>query len=206
MLRRGNAAGPYGPLPGTTLHREAARLDTTLGQAYCGDYSCRHLLPPVPGVAVTALALLLALASPAQADEPPVARAGAPFLAYPEERIILDGSASYDPEGYDLSFAWEQTHGPSVQLQAADTPNPEFDVYDPGSYTFQLIVNDGLQDSDPDAVDVIVVDPGIAANVDAAGCATTGNRGAGLLALLPGLLALASRRRHFRRRHVQGRH
>jgi len=144
---------------------------------------------------VTALALLAALASPAHADEPPVARAGASFLAYPEERIILDGSASYDPEGYDLSFAWEQTHGPSVQLQAADTSNPEFDITDSGTYTFQLIVNDGLQDSDPDTVDVIVVDPGIGARVDAGGCATTGTLGTGLLVLLPGLLALAGRRR-----------
>lgn len=140
----------------------------------------------LPALLLTALA-----ASPARADEPPVALAGVPFLAYPGERIVLDGSASYDPEGAPLSWDWTQVHGPTVELRAATTANPEFDAEQAGTYTFELVVGDGLQESEPDEVDVIVVDPAIGEDVQAEGCQATPAVG-GLLLLLP---ALARRRR-----------
>lgn len=140
------------------------------------------------------LVLAASLASPALADDPPVALAGVPFLAYPGERIVLDGSQSYDPEGYDLDFTWTQLHGPETLLRNDDTPNPDFDAEWPGTYSFVLVVHDGLQASDPDIVDVIVVDPAIGGDIEVGGCAAATGRG-GRLLLLPGLLAIARRRR-----------
>lgn len=139
------------------------------------------------------LALLFAAGPALASDEPPVALAGRAFLAYPGETIILDGSQSFDPEGYELTWSWVQVHGPRVDLRNAETPNPEFDAAQPGVHSFELVVDDGIQESDPDVVDVIVVDPGIAAD-PRGGCSATPAPPAGLLALLP-LLALSRRRR-----------
>ncbi|RME26541.1 MAG: hypothetical protein D6798_06485 [Deltaproteobacteria bacterium] len=155
--------------------------------------------PPVaglgnPGALVTlACALLVVLTAPARADDPPVALAGQPFLAYPGEHIVLDGSASYDPEGWDLTFQWTQVGGPEVTLIHPDGPHPEFDAVEPGVHSFQLIVDDGFQASEPDVVDVIVVDPEIGAR--AGGCSSTPGAVPGLVAA--GLLvpALVTRRR-----------
>jgi len=144
--------------------------------------------------ASTLLALSLGATVARASDQPPVALAGQAFLAYPGERIILDGSASYDPEGYELSYAWTQVHGPVVQLDKADTAFPEWDAVVSGTYSFELVVNDGVQDSDADDVDVIVVDPSVGGDAQAqGGCG--GGKSAGLVLLLPGLLALPRRRR-----------
>lgn len=104
--------------------------------------------------------LLLAAAGPARAaDEPPVALAGLPFLAYPDDTVELDGSGSYDPEGAELNWRWTSVGGPVVPLADGDTSTPRFTAQDPGVYSFELVVSDGAQDSAPDVVDVIVVDP-----------------------------------------------
>jgi len=142
---------------------------------------------------ITACALLFATSLAARADDPPVARAGQAFLAYPGEHIILDGSQSYDPEGWDITFVWTQVGGPEVPILDATGPNPEFDAEQAGVHSFQLIVDDGFQESDPDVVDVIVVDPDIGAQ--AGGCSSAPAVAPGWLAsglLLP---ALAARRR-----------
>lgn len=143
---------------------------------------------------LSAALLLAAVAAPARADEPPVALAGVPFLAYPGERIVLDGSASYDPDGASLTWAWTQVHGPGVDLRADTTANPEFDAELPGTYTFELVVDDGLLQSEPDEVDVIVVDPAIGMDMQPQGCQAAPAAG-GLLLLLP---ALVGRRRQAR--------
>ncbi len=149
-------------------------------------------MPCLP-LTLSLTAALLASAPAAAADEPPVALAGLSFLAYPGEHIILDGSQSYDPEGWDITYAWSQVAGPSVQLQDADRPNPSFDTVDPGVHTFQLIVDDGFQASDPDTVDVIVLDPGIGA-ADGGGCSAVGAV-TGLAATILLLPVIATRRR-----------
>lgn len=143
------------------------------------------------------LLLVPALAAgPARAaDEPPVALAGASFLAYPEERIILDGSQSYDPEGYPLTYQWTQVYGPTVALVNPTSAHPEFDTLEPGVHGFQLVVDDGVQPSEPDVVDVIVVDPGIGAAEGGGGCSQGRGPSGSALPLLLAPLALLRRRR-----------
>lgn len=141
------------------------------------------------------LALLLLLCRSAWANEAPVALAGRAFLAYPGERIVLNGSESYDPDGDTLSFQWVQLWGPGTVLAKADTAAPEFDARLPGTYTFELVVDDGLLASEPDLVDVIVVDPGIGESVEAGGCASSRGTPAVGLALLGLALSGLARRR-----------
>jgi hypothetical protein len=77
------------------------------------------------------------------------------------EVITLDGRQSSDPEGQVLTFDWqivEQPEGsdfnlivlPGRALMTVDTP---------GDYRVQLIVNDGVLDSDPAQLVINVADP-----------------------------------------------
>lgn len=73
--------------------------------------------------------------------------------------VALDGSASSAVCGA-ASYAWSQVAGPSVVLTGADTATPSFTaplVPVGGTVlTFQLIVSDGTNDSEPDVVNVHV--------------------------------------------------
>ncbi|HYV20594.1 MAG TPA: M36 family metallopeptidase [Verrucomicrobiae bacterium] len=77
-------------------------------------------------------------------DRPPVASAGTNQTVDERTIVTLNGSASSDPDGDALSYAWIQTAGPSVTLQGATTASPLFiapDVAPAGAtLTFQLTV------------------------------------------------------------------
>jgi hypothetical protein len=81
--------------------------------------------------------------------------------------IHLDGSRSYDPEGSPLAYHWKQVSGWILQLTDPDTASPSFMHPWPGTYIFELVVNDGLKDSKPAQVIVTfgpnhapIADPG----------------------------------------------
>lgn len=74
-------------------------------------------------------------------------------------QVQLDGSGSFDPEGAPLTYVWTQTAGSPVTLNGADTVAPTFTApLANGDQTleFQLIVDDGAQQSPPDIVSVSV--------------------------------------------------
>jgi hypothetical protein len=102
-------------------------------------------------------------------NRPPIANAGPDQTALLTERVTLDGSASMDPDGDLLSFAWSFVSRPAGSLAFLSDPTavgPTFDVDVPGTYLLQLIVNDGTEASPPDTV---VVDTANSAPVANAG-------------------------------------
>ena len=90
-------------------------------------------------------------------NEPPVADAGLDqIVEWTAGGVVatLDGMASSDLDGHALTYTWTDSDGNIVGTDAEPTVN----LSALGTYTFTLVVNDGIVDSGPDTVDVEVVD------------------------------------------------
>ena len=80
----------------------------------------------------------------------PVANAGPDQTVHEGDLVRLDGSASSDANGNQLSYRWSflaRPQGSSAQLSSATVVNPTFTADVDGVYTLQLIVNDTIVDS-----------------------------------------------------------
>ena len=89
----------------------------------------------------------------------PTANAGLGQSVFKGELVSLDGSASSDPDGDDITYVWAITDKPEgslAELTNSETSTPSFVADVKGEYTVSLIVNDGLQDSEADTVSVTV--------------------------------------------------
>jgi len=85
----------------------------------------------------------------------PTANAGPDQTVPSSSAVILDGSASSDPEGDRLTYRWAQVSGPIVALTGTGTATPTFTASQPGTLVFRLTVSDGAA-SDTDTVSVTV--------------------------------------------------
>ncbi|MCX7069428.1 MAG: M36 family metallopeptidase [Gammaproteobacteria bacterium] len=114
---------------------------------------------------------------------PPVANAGPDQTTRPFRDVLLDGRGSTAAApGGSLSYAWVQTGGAAVTLNAANTATPSFKTGKTGAYVFRLQVTD--MQTGATAEDLVTVN----ATIPAGGSF-------GYLMLLPGLLAVWLRRR-----------
>jgi len=81
----------------------------------------------------------------------PVANTGIDKTVEVGSVITLNGSGSTDLDGDLLTFRWtlaDKPIGSEADLSNESIPNPQVKVDLPGDYTIQLIVNDGISDSD----------------------------------------------------------
>jgi len=90
----------------------------------------------------------------------PVADAGPNQTAYAWidgiAKVTLDGTNSHDPDGDELTFLWGWTiDGNSFDVNGV-SPTIELPV---GKHTIRLIVNDGIEGSEPDEVTITVIEP-----------------------------------------------
>jgi hypothetical protein len=94
-------------------------------------------------------------------NHPPFAEAGRNRNVRVGATVTLDGSASSDADGDDLTFSWTLVHRPgesTATLTDADSATPSFTADRPGTYQAELLVNDGTDLSDPDTVTINVAD------------------------------------------------
>ena len=92
----------------------------------------------------------------------PVADAGTDQTRTEGALVSLNGSASDDPDGDGLTYAWVQVSGPAVLLNGDDTATPSFTAPFVGAggeeLVFRLTVDDGLGGTDADETMVTIQD------------------------------------------------
>ena len=91
-----------------------------------------------------------------------MANAGLDQAVVVGQTVQLDGSGSSDPNGDPLTFRWAFVARPprsNTTLANATTAQPTFRADLPGTYTVQLIVNDGIAGSAPDTVTITATLP-----------------------------------------------
>jgi probable HAF family extracellular repeat protein len=93
-------------------------------------------------------------------DSRPVAIAGPNQVAYAFidglADVTLDGSASYDDDNDPLDYYWSWTIDSNVYEANGISPTLSLPV---GEHQIKLIVNDGIDDSEPDYCTVTVIEP-----------------------------------------------
>jgi hypothetical protein len=87
-------------------------------------------------------------------NDQPVADAGGDLIGVAAGAITLDGSASYDPDGDPITFAWAQVSGPTVDLSGANTNKATFTAEEGQTYMFRLTVRDDHNGISTDRVTV----------------------------------------------------
>ena len=100
----------------------------------------------------------------ATANSAPVANAGNDQNVMAGTTVYLDGSGSTDADGDGLLYSWSFVSKPTGSLSTFDdetTVNPGFTPDLDGSYVISLIVNDGIEDSEPDTLTVDAVQPSV---------------------------------------------
>ena len=136
-----------------------------------GNTATPNFLADLPGDYAVGLIVTDSDHLPSEVDEvmisslntPPVGNAGMDQGGYVGDTVILDGSASFDPDFDPIAtYTWNivsQPVGSSVVLNGESSAFPIFTPDLPGIYTVQLIVNDGYADSFPDDVNIAIVTP-----------------------------------------------
>ncbi len=104
-------------------------------------------------------------------NQPPVAEAGIDQTVTLGEVVVLDGTASFDPDGDPLTFSWafvSQPEGSAAALDDPTSPTPTFTPDMPGEYVLELTVDDGRGGTATDQV-TITVSAGVPGDVDGDG-------------------------------------
>ena len=97
----------------------------------------------------------------------PTADAGADQSVTVGDTVLLDGGGSIDPDSDALTYTWSIQIRPLGSSAAIDDPSsetPDFVADVEGSYEVQLIVNDGLLNSNLDTMTVTAATAGVCAN------------------------------------------
>lgn len=87
------------------------------------------------------------------ANKPPIANAGGNRTVYKGKQVTFDGSGSYDPNGYIVSYTWDNGDDGSM---SGERPVHTYDEL--GTYYVTLTVIDNDDASDTDTITVNVID------------------------------------------------
>jgi len=95
------------------------------------------------------------ISSPTSGNSPPVAHAGHDQNVHIGTMVTLDGSASTDANGHILTYSWSIKSKPSASastLSNNSIVNPSITPDIDGDYIIELVVNDGVSNSQIDEV------------------------------------------------------
>lgn len=108
---------------------------------------------------------------------PPTANAGPDQTVEVESTVQLDGSHSTDLQGYPLTYNWSILSTPAGSTATLSDPHavkPTFKVDELGNYVIQLIVSDGVANSNASTVTISTNDVAPVANPGQAQTVTVG--------------------------------
>lgn len=94
----------------------------------------------------------------------PVADAGVDQDGVTDVQVTLNGANSADSDGSIASYFWEQTFGPGVTLNGANTASPTFTPTIRGTYIFSLTVTDDSGAASPADTVTVTVEPPVPAS------------------------------------------
>ena len=89
-------------------------------------------------------------------NQPPRLAVPHTLVAHEEDKVTLDASRCYDPDGDPLRIRWRQVSGPPAVLENGDTAKAEFAAAEVGLYTFSVEVSDGRSAPQEQKVEVEV--------------------------------------------------
>lgn len=113
-------------------------------------------------------------------NRPPIAQAGFDRVVGKHAVVVLDGTASVDPEGFPLTYLWtlaSKPAGSTAQIQSPTSAVAQFTVDVPGAYPVRLQVSDGVNPAAVDEMTITSENQGPVAN---AGPDREGSRGVAL--------------------------
>jgi len=97
-------------------------------------------------------------------NQPPIANANGPYTGIEGQPVEFNASASYDPEGANLTYYWEFGDG---NRTVTTQPTITHIYAQEGNYTVTLIVNDSAQNSTPSITYALINDTEPKANFTA---------------------------------------
>jgi LmbE family N-acetylglucosaminyl deacetylase len=116
---------------------------------------------------------VVALAS----GDTPIANAGPAQSVASAAVVTLNGSASSDPKGAPITYAWTQTAGSTVTLSSKTAVQPTFTApTGPATLTFSLVVSNSTTASAPSTVTITVAAAGTVTNVAPLAVATASSQ------------------------------
>jgi ribosomal protein L14 len=141
--------------PSTATLGAAGSESTTAGGLVQGNYVFRLTVTDNDGAKSTDDISVLVNPAPNKA---PIANAGpSQNLVLPVSDVMLDGTASYDPDGTIVSYSWLQVSGVGgVSITNSNTATPSLYGLKVGTYVFQLTVKDNAGAEASDQVSVVV--------------------------------------------------
>lgn len=94
---------------------------------------------------------------PIPVNRPPVANAGGnQTVLLPLNKLNLDGSLSYDPDGQIKGYQWTKVSGPSVLMDGDNTAILKLSDLVAGSYVFRLTIMDNSNATNSNDITVVV--------------------------------------------------
>ena len=117
-------------------------VNTTIKNLHAGNYQFELTVTDNQGM--TGMdTVVITVTSTVVTNRPPVARAGVDqIINLPTSTVLLDGSASHDPDNNITNYLWTKIDGPASNIVATTTAQTKVENLQEGIYRFQLKVTD----------------------------------------------------------------
>jgi poly(3-hydroxybutyrate) depolymerase/uncharacterized protein (DUF2141 family) len=136
----------------------AGNVTTSVTDLVQGVYRFRLVVTDNNGATDDDTVMITVSAAPPPPNVAPIAKAGNDAtVAQSSTPVSLDGSASYDPDGSIVAYAWSRISGPTgITIVNATTVKADVVGMSPGEYVFELTVTDNNGATATDQVKITV--------------------------------------------------